>query len=170
MLTTKGGIVTSLPITRKVAPVSPKERVKDKITPVKIPLFNNGREMDSMVLYEFAPRVIDASSYRGMSEPSNVASMGSTTTGTEKTMCVKIISHIPGFARFIPAGPHKSSIDNPRADVGTIKGILSKDLRKRPNLDFVIRNTVEMAIQVAMKVAIPAVANEINVASINAEK
>ena len=86
MLTTNGGIVTSLPITRKVAPVSPKERVKERITPVKIPLFNSGREIDSTVLYELAPRVTDASSYRGISDPSNVASIGSTTTGTENTI------------------------------------------------------------------------------------
>jgi len=62
ILTTRGGIVVSLPITRKVAPVSPKERVKDRITPVKIPLFNSGRETDSTVLYEVAPRVRDAPS------------------------------------------------------------------------------------------------------------
>jgi hypothetical protein len=102
MLTTRGGIVVALPITRKVAPVSPKERVKDSITPAKIPLFNSGRDTASTVLYELAPRVRDASSYRGMSDPSNVASIGSTTTGTENTIWVKIISHIPGFARFNP--------------------------------------------------------------------
>jgi hypothetical protein len=149
MLTTNGGIVTSLPITRKVAPVSPNERVKDRITPVKIPLFNNGREIDSTVLYALAPRVIEASSYKGMSEPSNVASIGSTTTGTEKTICVKIISHIPGFASFIPPGPHKSSIDKPSADVGTISGTLSKALRIPPNLERIIINTVGIAIHVA---------------------
>ena len=65
MLTTNGGIVTSLPITRKVAPVSPKERVKDRITPVKIPLFNSGREIDSAGVNALAPRVIDASSVQG---------------------------------------------------------------------------------------------------------
>jgi hypothetical protein len=51
MLTTNGGIVVALPITRNVAPVSPKERVNDRITPAKIPLFNNGRDTDSAVLY-----------------------------------------------------------------------------------------------------------------------
>ncbi len=54
--------------------------------------------------------------------------------------------------------------------MGTIRGTLSKALKILPNLDFVIRNTVEIAIHVATKVATPAVANEINVASINAEK
>ena len=140
----------SLPITRKVAPVSPKERVKDRITPVKIPLFNSGREIDSTVLYELAPRVRDAPSYKGMSDPSNVASIGSTTTGTENTICVKIISHIPGSASLIPPGPHRRMIDRPRADVGTISGILSRALRKRPNLERFIKNTVGMAIQAAM--------------------
>ena len=170
MFTTRGGIVTSLPITRNVAPVSPKDRVNDKITPVKIPRFNKGRETDSTVLYELAPRVIDASSYNGISEPSKVASIGSTITGTENTICVKIISHIPGFASFIPPGPHNKSIDKPRADVGTINGILSNALRKRPKRLRMIKNTVGIAIQAATYVAIPAEAKEIKVASISDEK
>ena len=43
-------------------------------------------------------------------------------------------------------------------------------LRKRPNLKRFIKNTVGIAMQVAMKVAMDAEANETKVASSNAEK
>jgi hypothetical protein len=61
-------------------------------------------------------------------------------------------------------------MDKPRADVGTINGILSNTLRIPPKRERIIKNTVGIAIQVATNVAIPAEANEIRVASINAEK
>ncbi len=50
MLTTKAGTVTSLPITTKVAPVSPNERVKERMKPVRTPPLIKGSETLSIAL------------------------------------------------------------------------------------------------------------------------
>jgi hypothetical protein len=63
ILTTKAGTVMSLPITMNVAPVSPRERVKERINPVKTPPLIRGRETASIALYAVAPRVRAESSY-----------------------------------------------------------------------------------------------------------
>jgi len=86
MLTTRVGTVRSDPITMKVAPVSPRECVKERITPARIPLFNRGREIVSVASYGVAPSVLALSSYERISDPSYAAIVGSVMTGTENTM------------------------------------------------------------------------------------
>jgi hypothetical protein len=49
ILTTNAGTVISLPITMEVAPVSPMERVKERMKPVKIPPLIKGSETVSIV-------------------------------------------------------------------------------------------------------------------------
>ena len=102
MLTTSAGTVMSLPITMKVAPVSPRERVKARINPVIIPPLIKGRETVSMALYAVAPSVRAESSYIEISDPSYAAIIDSTITGTAKTMWVRIINHIPESIKLKP--------------------------------------------------------------------
>lgn len=128
ILTTNAGTVMSLPITMKVAPVSPKERVKERMNPVNIPPLISGRETFSIALYAVAPSVRAESSYIWISDPSYAAIIDSTITGTEKTICVKMINHIPEPTMFRPLDPQSRRTDKPRDDVGIIIGTLSKVL------------------------------------------
>jgi len=63
ILTTKAGTVISLPITMNVAPVSPSERVKERMKPVRRPPLTRGIETVSIALYAVAPKVLAESSY-----------------------------------------------------------------------------------------------------------
>lgn len=53
-------------------------------------------------------------------------------TGTENTMWVRIINHIPELTKFKPLEPHSRRTDKPRDDVGMIIGTFRIDLMMFP--------------------------------------
>jgi hypothetical protein len=86
-------------------------------------------------------------------------------TGTEKTMCVRMINQIPELTKLNPLDPQSNRTDNPKDDVGIIKGTLSIDLMKPPYHLLLIMNAKGIAMHIAMKVEMIAASKDVRVAS-----
>jgi hypothetical protein len=105
-----------------------------------------------------------------MSAPSYAAIMDSTITGTENTICVKIINQIPELTRFNPLVPQRRRTDNPSDDVGIINGIFSNDRIMPPYHFRSIINVKGTAIHIETKVATKATMREVKVALVKVLK
>jgi hypothetical protein len=92
--------------------------------------------------------------------------MDSTITGTEKTMWVRIISHMPELTKFKPLDPQSSRTDRPRDEVGMIKGIFSMDLMKRPYHLLLMMKANGIAIHMETYVEVRATIIEVRVARV----
>jgi hypothetical protein len=89
--------------------------------------------------------------------------MDSTITGTENTIWVRTINHIPDPTRLNPLDPQSRSTDKPREEVGMIKGTLSKVLIIVPYCFLSMIKAKGIAIHIATYVEIRATIKEVKV-------
>ena len=85
-------------------------------------------------------------------------------TGTEKTMWVRIISHMPEPNKLKPLDPHSKRTDRPRDEVGIIKGIFNTGLMNLPYHLLLTMKASGIAMHIEMYVEVIATIIEVIVA------